>query len=60
MNPLNLSLNIEWVELETDHSKCILCDTLIIGMMFQKVVFVDLDPIYTKEKVCSYCYKTEE
>ena len=33
-----------------------MCEEMIIGKMFQKVVFVDLEPIYTKEKVCTYCY----
>lgn len=55
-SPLNLSLNIEWHETESDNSKCVLCDTLIIGKMFQQVVFVDFEPVYTKEKVCEYCY----
>ena len=58
-NPLNLSLNIEWIELDTDNSFCSECKELIIGKMFQAVVFIRTEPIYTKDKVCSYCYQND-
>lgn len=59
-SPISLSINLEWGEQPTDGSRCSLCQELIIGNMFQCVMFVDFNPVYTDKKVCAVCYQPKE
>ena len=51
-----LSLHIEYMELPTDGKFCYVCDSMIIGKMFQQVIFVDLEPCEQDVRLCEYCY----
>ncbi len=55
-SPINLEINKEWNQVPTDGTKCQACDTLIIGDMFQMVIFVDYEPVITGIKICAECY----
>jgi len=56
MLPFNISINYEWHTIESDLTKCALCDSIMLGEMVQQVVFVNFEPIYTKVKLCTSCY----
>lgn len=51
-----LNINMDWVEMESDASKCEVCNEIIIKKMFQLVIFVGYDPQETKHKLCASCY----
>ena len=58
-NLLNIEANFEYLETESDFSNCIACEQMIIGKMFQMVIFINNDPVYSKYKFCESCYKIE-
>lgn len=55
-NLLNIEANFEYLETESDLSKCVTCEQVIIGKMFQMVIFINNDPVYSKYKFCESCY----
>lgn len=55
-NLLNIEANFEYHETESDLSNCSGCEQMIIGKMFQMVLFINNDPVYTKNKFCESCY----
>ena len=59
-NPLNLNINLDWNEIPSDGSKCEVCNQLIIGKMFQRVIFVDFEPAEISQKICTECYALKD
>lgn len=55
-SPLNVEINNEYFETTTDGSKCAACEELILSKMFQMVVFINTEPVYTRFKFCETCY----
>lgn len=55
-NLLRLEVNFEYHETESDLSNCAKCEQMIIGKMFQLVVFINNDPVYSKYKFCESCH----
>ncbi len=55
-NPLETKANVEYFETTGDGSKCIGCEEMIMGKMFQVVIFIMNEPIYSKFKYCEDCY----
>lgn len=56
---LKVEINFEYHETETDLSNCSTCNQVIVGKMFQMVVFVNNDPVYTQHKFCESCHELE-
>lgn len=59
-SPLNINIDKEWYETESDLSMCAVCDSLIIGKMFQYYIFVMGEAIATKNKVCATCFELKK
>lgn len=56
-SPLQLKISLDWVQMETDFSKCELCGEVIISDMWQLVLFVDYEPMPKDHKICNNCYQ---
>jgi uncharacterized protein with PIN domain len=54
--PLRVNINMDWVEVKTDASRCEVCNDVIVTKMFQLVIFVGYEPQETKHKICEHCY----
>lgn len=55
-NPLEVKKVKDWIETESDFTPCYECKDIIVGTMFQAVVWIGFEPIHTKYKYCASCY----
>jgi hypothetical protein len=58
-SPLNLSLEVKYREVPTDHGFCELCEEMMIGTMFQQMIVVAGEEIVQPVKICKYCYNDQ-
>lgn len=56
-NPLQIKLAPEYEQNPTDGSLCSECHLVIASTnMYQLVMFINYEPVYTKFKYCETCY----
>lgn len=56
MPGISLKIAMEWYQKETDCSRCIFCDEIIVSDMVQLFIFIDFTAIETSKKLCESCY----
>lgn len=56
---LKVKANFEYYETVTDGSRCTACEEMILGKMFQLVVFINNEPVYSRFKYCESCHTIE-
>lgn len=56
-SPLQIKLDPEYQVLPTDgKTYCCECEEIIFSKIYQLVMFIDYEPIYTRFKYCESCY----
>lgn len=58
--PLSTTIHYEFSEQPANGSLCDCCECVMTGKMYNLVLFVDVEPIYTNLMYCESCkYDTE-
>ena len=56
-SPTGIQMNLDWVQVPTDGSKCGECEMIIVSKnMWQMMAFVNYELIETRFKMCEACY----